>query len=121
MKVELTACDNPHCDKTTDDRYGWVTGTLCFHGPGPEVNIEVCSAACLDDGFTEAVERWYEEESRRTSEQHSEVRNAVFAQVCPTCGAEPGKRCRALASRKDKLTPHAKRRDAGFAALADKK
>ena len=60
MKVNRIKCDHPGCaaceapewesksGRTHRPPYGWLRMTGFFQGTGPNVEVEVCSIACLE-------------------------------------------------------------------------
>ena len=112
MKVEVTACDNQSCDETTHDLYGWVVADVTVVGHGPRVEVEVCSTDCLGAGTDDVIQRWYDEEHRRSREQSDQLEAAIISVECPRCHSPAGVQCCALTG---KITqqPHAGRRELG--------
>lgn len=107
MKVEMTSCDNPKCNKVTDEEaYGWINAHVHWRGSGPTVKVEVCSPACLAAGVKEAERRQEYEEEEREYTYREAVRAAIIGTVCPTCAAQPGESCISLVKRIPAQQPH---------------
>lgn len=92
MKIEVIRCDNPRCNKTSHDGYGWLRAGIHYVGTGPSVEVEVCSDRCLHSGLAAVLDRQRFDEFEREVSYREAMAVAVLAQPCD-CGAQPGEKC----------------------------